>query len=97
MKSYCFEVNVKWVQIIDGNQWDVTVRDDTRITVRPKIGNTVLIFDAGGFISAGAGGSPTSYIATVIEASYEAAPKQAAEFHFTVENLTLITESQVAT
>jgi hypothetical protein len=85
------------VQIIDGTHWEVTVRDDSRITVRPKIGNTVLIYDAAGFISAGAGGTPTSYIATVVEANYEAAPKQAAEFTITVENLTLITEAQVAT
>ena len=85
------------VQIIDGNQWDITVRDDSRITKRPKIGNTVLIYDAAGFITDGAGGTPTSYIATIVEANYEVAPKQAAEFTITVENLTLITESQVAT
>ena len=85
------------VQIIDGAQWDLTIRDDTRITKRPKIGNTVLVFDAAGFVSAGAGGTPTDYIATVVETSYETAPKQAAEFHITVENLTLITEAQVAT
>ncbi len=85
------------VQIIDGTHWEVTIRDDTRITKRPKIGNTVLIYDAAGFISAGAGGTPTSYIATVVEASYEAAPKQAAEFTITVENLTLFTEAEVAT
>jgi len=85
------------VQIIDGAQWDLTIRDDTRITVRPKVGNTVLVFDAAGLITAGAGGTPVSYIATVVETSYETAPKQAAEFHITVENLTLITEAQVAT
>ena len=85
------------VQIIDGYQWDVTIRDDTRYTARPKIGNTVLIYDGAGFITAGAGGSPTSYIATIVEATYEASPKNPAEFTVTVENLTLITEAAVAT
>lgn len=87
------------IQIIDGVQWNLSIRDDSRITVRPKIGNTVLIYDAAGFVngSAGAGGTPASYIATVVEADYETAPKTAAEFQITVENLTLITEAQVAT
>ena len=85
------------IQIIDGCQWTLTIRDDSRITVRPKIGNTVLVYDGAGFVSAGAGGTPTSYVCTVVEADYETAPKQAAEFQITVENLTLITEAQVAT
>lgn len=87
------------VQIVDGVQWDLTIRDDTTITVRPKIGNTVLVYDAAGFFTgaAGAGGTPATYICTVVDANYEAAPKQAAEFHITVENLTLFTEAEVAT
>jgi hypothetical protein len=85
------------IHIVDGTQWTLTIRDDTRITVRPKIGNTVLVYDAGGLItaSAGAGGTPASYIAVIVEVDYETAPKQAAEFTITVENLTLFTEAQV--
>jgi hypothetical protein len=87
------------IQIIDGVQWNLSIRDDSRITVRPKIGNTVLVYDAAGFFgsSAGAGGTPASYIATVVEADYETAPKTPAEFQITVENLVLLTETQVAT
>lgn len=87
------------VQLIDGVQWDITVRDDTGFTVRPKPGNTVLIFDAAGFFpsSAGAGGSPSAFIATIEEASYDAAPGQPCEMNLTVTNLTLFTEAQVAT
>ena len=87
------------VQIIDGQQWDLTVRDDTGFTVRPKVGNTVLIYDAAGLVvgSPGAGGSPQSFIAKIEEVSYDAAPGQPCEFNVTVTRLTLITESQVAT
>ena len=88
-------VTITRVQIIDGAQWNLTIRDDTRFTVRPKIGNTVVIFDAAGFISGGLGS--TSYIATIVEASYDTGPKQAGEIQITVENLTLITEGAVAT
>lgn len=83
------------VQIIDGAQWNVTIRDDTGFTVRPRIGNTVLIFDAAGFIS-GNPSAAVSYIATICEASYDTGPKQAGEIQVTVENLTLITEGAVA-
>lgn len=87
------------IMIVDGVQWNLSIRDDTTITVRPKIGNTVLVYDAAGFFasSAGAGGTPASYIATVVEADYETAPKTPAEFQITVENLVLFTETEVAT
>lgn len=96
------------IQIVDGGQWEITIRDDTGFTVRPKIGNTVEIYDGAGFLlgaqavgtpasSLGAGGTPRSFIATVVEASYEVTPKNPAEFTITVENLILIAESLVNT
>lgn len=83
------------VMIVDGMQWDFTVRDDTRMTVRPRVGNTVLILDGAGYFSLGLATS-SSYIATIVDVNYEVAPKQAAEFHLTVENLILFSETQNA-
>ena len=76
------------VQLKDGVQWDVTVRDDTGMTP-PRSGNTVTIKDAGGLI----GNVGLSYTARVVESAWDSAPKQAAERSFTAENLVLI-ESQ---
>ena len=78
------------VQIIDGVQWDVTVRDDTGITNRPKIGTTVIVVDGLGMIDAVA----EKYSATVVDNGYDTAPKQPGEFTLTLENLVLI-ESQI--
>lgn len=77
------------VQIIDGYQWDATVRDDTNITNRPQIGDTVVIVDAAGLIS-GTVSTVYKYSATVTESGYDASPKQAGEFTVTVEALTLV-------
>lgn len=73
------------VQLIDGTEWTITVRDDTRMTP-PVIGNTVTIVDA-----AGLHGTPgVAYSATILDPSYEAAPKQAGERTIIVERLKLI-------
>lgn len=82
-------VSITRVQIVDGVKWDCTIRDDTGITNRPKIGTTVIIVDAAGLIDAVA----EKYNATVCESGYDTAPKQPGEMTFTVENLVLI-ESQ---
>lgn len=87
------------IQIFDGVQWDLTVRDDSRLTVRPKVGNSVTITDGGGLFgsSAGAGGSPSTFVAIVVDVSYETALKSPAEFRLTVENLILFTEAETST
>lgn len=82
------------VQVVDGQQWDLTLRDNSGattagITGRPRIGADVTIVDMGGLI----GTVGLAYAAKVIETGYDAAPKQAGEFNLTVENLVLI-ESQ---
>lgn len=83
------------IQLMDGQQWDVTVRDDTAM-VPPQIGDTVAITDAGGLIGAGTIYTTTlRYTATVIETGYDAAPKQPGERTITLENLLLV-ESQTA-
>ena len=84
-------LTVTRVQIIDGAQWDVTVRDDTTITQRPVVGATCVIVDGMGYI----GSVGATDDAVVVEASYDIAPKQAGEFSLTLENLRLI-ESQSA-
>lgn len=76
------------VQIIDGQQWDITMRDDTALGL-PRIGAAVVIVDMGGHIST----VGLKYAATVIENGYDTASKQAGERNFSVENLILI-ESQ---
>ena len=74
------------IQLIDGQQWDITIRDDTNLTGRPAIGNAVVIADGGGFIS----NTFLFYTATVIESGFDTAPKQPGELTFSVENLVLI-------
>lgn len=77
------------VMIVDGVQWDVTVRDSTALTGLPKLGTSVTIVDAAGLIDA----VGETYTATVVESTYETAPKQPGERSLTLENLVLI-ESQ---
>ena len=77
------------VMIVDGVQWDVTVRDSTAITGIPKIGTQVTVVDAAGLIDA----VGEVYTATVVDSGYETAPKQAGERTLVLENLVLI-ESQ---
>ena len=79
-------LTVTRVQIVDGQQWDVTVRDDENIDSRPSIGTTVVIYDAGGLISS----SYLKYSATVIDSGWDTAPKQPGEMTFSVEALTLV-------
>lgn len=81
-------LTVTRVQLLDGVQWDITVRDDTTITTRPTIGQTVVVVDGGGLVPGGTPGS--KYTARVVENGYETAPGQPGEFTVTVEALTLI-------
>lgn len=77
------------VQLVDGVQWDVVVRDDTGLTGLPKIGTSVTIVDMAGLIDA----VGEVYTATVVESGYDANIGQAGERTLTVENLLLV-ESQ---
>jgi len=82
-------ITVTRVQLTDGVQWDITVRDDTGMTP-PVVGNTFAsIYDAAGML--GAVGS--TYTGRIVESSWDTSSKQAAERSITVEKLTLITES----
>lgn len=78
------------VQIIDGEQWDVTVRADSRLDSNtPAVGTKVLVADMGGHL-----GTVGAYITCrVVESGFEASVKNAGERTFTVEKLALITES----
>lgn len=76
------------VMIVDGVEWTMTVRDDTRMTP-PAVGGTITIVDGAGLL----GVVGLAYTATVIEPTYDTSPKQAGERVFTCENLVLI-ESQ---
>jgi hypothetical protein len=78
--------------VMDGVQWDVTVRDDTRVADAniPYVGQKVTVVDAGGLL-----GSPVlRYTATVVEPQYEAAPKQPGQRTLTLERLRLIEPNQ---
>lgn len=82
-------VSITRMQIVDGQSWDITMRDDTGITGRPKIGTAVIIVDGAGHL----GNVGLKYTSTVIEGGYEVAPKTPGELTFSVENCVLI-ESQ---
>lgn len=85
------------VQIHDGVQWDITVRDSVGLVAaaaKIQIGMSVVIVDAGGMITgSGTTGVGAVYTATIVENGYETAPKTAGERTLTVENLVLV-ESQ---
>lgn len=76
------------VRITDGVQWDLTVRDDTRIAsaALPTVGQAVTVVDGAGML----GTQGTAYAGTVVDSGYEAAPKQAGERTLVIENLVLI-------
>ena len=82
------------ILLVDGVEWDVTVRDDSGI-VPPKAGQIVRICDAAGLLGNGtAGAVGAMFKATVINNGHDTAPKQAGERTMTLERLTLIdTES----
>jgi hypothetical protein len=73
------------VTLIDGVQWEVTVRDDSNMTP-PTSGTTVSIVDVGGLL----GTAGLVWTATVIDSAYEANLKAAGERSILVENLVLI-------
>lgn len=73
------------VLLLDGSQFTLTVRDDTRMTP-PAVGGTIGIVDAGGLL----GAVGLVYTCTVINPSYEAAPKQAGERTIVAERLILV-------
>jgi hypothetical protein len=78
------------IQIVDGEQWDVTIRADNRLDSNtPKVGTKVLVADLGGHL-----GTVGAYITCrVIESGFDTAPKQAGERTISIEKLALITES----
>lgn len=80
------------VLTVDGQQWDLTVRDDTAMTP-PQVGDSVTIVDGGGLIAGTTAGAIKTYTATVVDSGAEGAPKTAFERVITVENLILV-ESQ---
>lgn len=87
------------VMIVDGAQWDLTVRDNTgwvASQANMSVGDTVVIVDAAGMIfGSGTDGVGQVYTATIVDNGYEAAPKQPGERTLVVENLVLV-ESQAA-
>ena len=83
-------ITITRVQLKDGRQWDLTVRDDTGMSA-PTTGSTLTVVDAGGLISS----SKLNYTGRVVESSWDTSSKQAAERSVTVESLILI-ESQTA-
>lgn len=85
------------VQIDDGTQWDVTVRDDTRVTASAlNVGQLVSVYDYAGQFggtpsgSANLPGSVYGKTARVIENGYNAALKTEGKRSLTLELLNLI-------
>lgn len=71
------------VQLIDGVEWSITVRDDTTMTP-PRPGTVIPVIDQAGLL--GTPGAATT--ARVTDAQYSIAPKQAGERVITAERLT---------
>jgi hypothetical protein len=77
------------IRLTHGHQWDITVRDDTRMSP-PKAGDTVVVTDAGGIVPCTSPGVGNVFTCKVIDPSYEASPKQPGERMLRVEALLLI-------
>lgn len=75
------------MQLFHGVTWNVTVRDDTRLTYIPLEGTYVTIVDMAGHIAAAPG---TTYSAYVLESNYDTGNKQPGERTMTVERIKLI-------
>jgi hypothetical protein len=71
--------------LVDGVQFSITVRDDSRMTP-PVVGSTISIVDAAGLL----GAVGLRYNAVVMNPSYDTAPKQAGERVIMAENLVAI-------
>jgi hypothetical protein len=77
------------IRLTHGHQWDITVRDDTRMTP-PKAGDTVVVTDAGGIVPCASPTVGNVFTCKVIDPSYEASPQHAGERVLRVEALLLI-------
>lgn len=78
------------MQIHDGVVWDISLRDDSRMT-RPTAGTKVTVIDAGGLYPGGNRGAV--YSGRVVESSTDVSPKNPMERTISVEKLRLITET----
>lgn len=74
--------------ILDGQQWDLKVREDTRMSI-PSVGATCRVVDMAGKM----GVRGKVYDAVVIDSPFSTAPKQPGETSISLENLLLV-ESQ---
>ena len=77
------------VRLTHGHQWDVTVRDDTNMTP-PKAGDTIVVTDAGGIVPCASPAVGNVFTCSVVDPSYDSAPKQPGERVMRVEALLLI-------
>lgn len=77
------------VQIVDGQQWELTVREDNTMTP-PQVGDSVTIVDAGGLIGGATASTILTYTAVVEGSGFDTSPKQAGERTLTVSNLLLV-------
>lgn len=75
------------LQLVHGAIWDVTVRDDTRMTI-PRVAQYVTVVDMAGMVGTKVPGA--TYNAYVMDANYDAAPKQPGERVVSLERVTLI-------
>lgn len=76
-------------RITHGHQWDVTVRDDSRMTP-PKNGDTCVVTDGGGIVPCASPTAGNVFTCAVIDSNYEASPKNPGERVLRVEALLLI-------
>lgn len=76
------------VQLRDGVNWDIHVRDDSRMTP-PQAGTMLTVVDAAGLL----GSRGATYVGRVIESSTNLTSQNPLERNVIVEKLRLITES----
>jgi len=73
------------VLIVDGNRWELTIRDDSGIN-KPDVGTTVVVVDMAGYL----GAQGVTYATRVVEGGYSITPAKEGEFNITVERLLLV-------
>jgi hypothetical protein len=74
------------VRVKDGQSWEVSLRDDTRLLTLPRQGTLVTVVDVAGHL----GAQGLSYTARVVESPYSVQAEQPGERTLTLERLTLI-------
>ena len=82
------------IELLDGCQWNLTVRDNTDTAMGAAVGALWTLIDTGGLVPAGT--MNAVYAATIVDSDWQGSPKNAGERIIVLESMILI-ENNTAT